>query len=315
MRRLILIFFIFLVLGIGVALLFRDDNGYLMVAFAGRQLETSLALAVAALLVAIWALITVWRLLVAGAMLPGAVGRWRRRRRGRKARKSLYAGLIKYAEGDWKLAESRIQRLVNRHEAPGLNYLYAAQAAQHQGHSGDRDRYLEKAAASPGMSELAVLLTQARLQLAQGQHTEASASLARLHELAPQHPYVLELYGEHCARTGDFARLRMLLPTLYKHTDLSRDRIDRLALMAWEDAFARAGDEADALTEVWKQMPKHLRRKPAVAATYARCLHAAGADAQAAKLIRSMLKQQWDPTLALLFGDLQTDDETSRLND
>ena len=42
MRRLILIFFVFLVLGTGLTLVFRDGSGYVLVSFAGWQLETSL---------------------------------------------------------------------------------------------------------------------------------------------------------------------------------------------------------------------------------------------------------------------------------
>lgn len=314
MRRLILIFFVFVILGIGLSLVFREHSGFVLISFAQWQVETSLLFAAAVLLVGLWLLLTLWRLVVAGALLPGAARRMHGNRQAARARRSLYAGLLKYTEGRWTRAEDEIKRLAKRHEANGINYLFAAKAAQQRGHSGDRDRYLEQAAAGEGASELAVLLTQAQLQIDQNQHADSLASLARLYEIEPQHPFVLELYGEQCARTGDYAKLRLLVPELYKHSSLGQSRIDELAVEAWDDAFKRAGKETQALNESWKTVPKRLRQLPAVIATYARYLHEAGDDEQSAKLIRGALKHHWNAPLVLLFGDLRTKDGKTQLS-
>lgn len=313
MVRLILIFFVFLVLGTGLTLVFRDDSGYVMVAYAGYQLETSLLFAAAVLLVAIWVLITLWRIVVAGVLLPRTTRRWYRRRRSDKARRSLYTGLLSYAEGRWAQAESEIKRLAERHEAPGINYLLAAHAAQWQTHSSDRDRYLEQAASKKGVSELAVMLAQARLQMKQGQDAEALASLERLRDIESQHPLVLELYAEQCVRMRDYAKLRQILPELYKYGTLAGERMNEMAVMAWENTFEQAGNDAEALKKAWNNVPKWLRRKSNVVAAYARHLHQVGADEQAAKLIRDVLKREWHPTLVLLFGDVKTSDEGGQL--
>jgi len=313
MRRLLLTFFFFVIIGAGLALLFRDDSGYLLISFAGWQLETSLLFAAVALLIALWILFTVWRLLVAGAFLPRNTRKWMGRRRARKARRAMYSGLLKYAEGRWAQAERDMQKRAQRNESPGLNYLYAAQAAQRQGHSADRDRYLELAAAQKEVSELAVMLTQAQLQIEQGQHDQAQASLTRLHEIAPQHAYVLELYAEQCARTRDYDKLRALIPALYKHSKMKRKRVDTLAAGAWDDAFRRAGTDVEALNQAWKKVPRRLHKQPAVVAPYARYLHAAGADDEAARLVRRVLKREWDPALGLLYGDLKTRDPVVQL--
>src|SRR5690625_4005759 len=101
MRRLLLTFFLFVLLGFIVALVFRDHQGYVLIAFNGWQIETSLLFACAALLVGLWLLVTVWRLIVAGILLPRAVRQRLARRRARKARASLYNGLQRLAEGRW----------------------------------------------------------------------------------------------------------------------------------------------------------------------------------------------------------------------
>lgn len=315
MVRLILIFVVFLVLGTGLALVFREHSGYVMIAFAGRQIGTSLLFAAAVLLVGIWVLMTLWRLLVAGVLLPRTTRRWRARRRTNKARRSMYAGLLNYAEARWARAEDEIKRLAEQHEAPGINYLLAAHAAQRQGNSSDRDRYLKWATSDKGVSELAVLLTQAQLQIEQNQGAEALASLERLREIEPKHPFVLELYAEQCVRLRDYTKLRGVIPDLYKYSNLGSERIDTLAIDAWDDTFKHAGADVEALNTAWKDVPKRLRRTSGVVAIYVSYLHQAGADEQAAKLIREVLKREWNTKLVLLFGDVETNDGTAQLSD
>lgn len=314
MRRLLLIFCTFLVLGVVLALVFRDHQGYLLVSFAGWQVETSLLFAVAALLVTLWVVITLWRLVVGGFLLPGRIREKLAKRRQRKARRSLYDGLLRLSEGRWSKAEDELNRLAERNEAPGLNYLNAARAAQHQGHVSDRDRYLEKAASKPGVSELAVLLTQAQLQIEQGQTADATASLSRLYEMEPQHDVVLQLYAEQSYRAGDYERLRTLTPALYKHSNMAPERIDQMAVAAWGDELTRHKSDSVALTTAWKRVPKRLRSRSDMVQRYVKELRAANADDTAADVIRDALKQEWNASLVLIFGDLKCSDRTAQLS-
>jgi len=314
MRRLLLVFSLFVIVGITVALVFRDQQGYLLLSFGGWQIETSLLFAVGVLLVALWVAITVWKLIVAGVLLPSSLRNRLAARRERKARNSLYDGLLLLMEGRWSRAETELARLADRHEAPGLNYLLAARAAQFQGHVSDRDRYLEMASSKRGASELAVLLTQAQMQIQQGQSAEAMASLARLYQMEPTHPQVLQLYSAQAASVGDYKQLRALVPALYKHGDMPTENIDRLAVDAWNDELANHQQkDAIALSTAWKRVPKRLRSQPGMVERYAKLLKRAGADDQAADVIRDALKHEWSASLVLLFGDLQCNDRTAQL--
>lgn len=314
MRRLLLVFFTFILLGVVLALVFRDHQGYLLISFAGWQIETSLLFALGALLVILWATITLWRLIVGGFLLPRRIREKLSRRRERKARRSLYDGLLRMAEGRWSKAEDELKRLAEGNEAPGLNYINAARAAQRQGHVGDRDRYLEKAASKRGVSELAVLLTQAQLQIEQGQTADAMASLSRLYQMEPQHDLVLRLYAEQSHKAGDYEQLRTLIPALHKYSRMAPERIDVLAIDAWGDELSRNNNDAIALTTAWKRVPKALRSKPELVRRYVKCLRAAKADNQAAEVIRGALKQEWNASLVLIFGDLKCEDRTAQLS-
>jgi len=314
MRRLLLVFCTFLLLGVVVALVFRDEQGYLLVSFAGWQIETSLLFAIAALLFVLWVAITLWRLIVGGFLLPRRLRNKLANRRQRKARRSLYDGLLRLSEGRWSKAEDELKRLADNNEAPGLNYLNAARAAQHQGHVGDRDRYLEKAASKRGVSELAVLLTQAQLQIEQGQTADAMASLSRLYQTEPHHDVVLRLYAEQSHRAGDYEQLRTLTPALYKHSNMPHERIDQLAVEAWGDELTRHNTDSVALTTAWKRVPKRLRTQPDMIRRYVKALRVARADDSAADVIRGALKQEWNASLVLIFGDLKCSDRNAQLS-
>jgi HemY protein len=313
MRRLLLTIFLFILLGIVVALVFRHHQGYILLAYDGWQVETSLLFACAAILAAIFVVTMLWRLIVTVILTPRAVRRRLAYRRARKARYSLYRGLQRLAEGRWADAEVELRRRVEHNEVPGLSYLHAARAAQHQGHVAARDHYLEAAANHRGVSELAVLLTRAELQAAQGQAPQAMATLARLYQMQPRHPLVLQLYAEQAMASRDYKQLRALLPELQKHSGLSAEKVETYAIAAWYDALLHNSQDATALTMAWQRVPKSLRAHPDMVKRYAKCLRRVNADEQAAEVIRGVLKRRWSAPLVLLFGDLRTADQTAQL--
>lgn len=312
MRRLLLAFFVFVLLGILLSLVFRHHQGYVLVAFNGWQIETSLLFACAAVLLGVWVLAMLWRILVALVLAPGSIRGFFGRRRQRKARRSLYTGLVHLAEARWALAEADLQALVEANEARGLNHLFAARAAQHQQHLADRDRYLEKASARKSLSELAVLMTQAELQIAAGQTAEAQATLARLRELEPRHPWVLRMAAEHAMACGDQDRLYELLGDLGKYAALSSARVREMSIAAYQHRLSQQRD-IGALTTTWRRMPKALRNTPELLRHYALCLKQRRADDEAANVIRDALRKQWIASLALIFGKLECSDQTEQL--
>lgn len=313
MRRLILAVFVFVLLGIGLSLVFQTHQGYLLLSFNGWQIETSLLFALIALLLGIWVLALAWRILVAGVTAPKSIRHFFSRRKARKARRSLYTGLERMAEGRWAVAQSELDRLAESHDAPGLNYLYAARAAQFQGNVRQRDEFLEKASKGKGASELAVLLTQAELQGMAGQQAEASATLARLYGLEPRHPLVLRLYAEHAMANGDYKQLRELLAPLQKHGGVSPERLQQMSIVAWKDQLSQQSDVGQ-LTATWRKVPKTLRSHSSVALHYAQCLQRIGEENEAANIVRGVLKNTWDAPLVLLFGDLKCESQTDQLS-
>lgn len=313
MRRILLLFFVFLLAGVALALVFRENNGYVQIAYGSWRLETSLFFFVAAVVLALVVLVAAWRLLLAGIWLPARLRALAARRRQRKARKALDQGLLRLYEGRWGEAERELLRRAEQSENAGVNYLAAAHTAQQQNAVDRRDRYLELASGRRGASELAVLLTQAQLQIQQGQDAEALATLGRLRELEPDHPQVTLLLAEVGERLGEWGLLRELLPALRKGDCVPEGRWRALAMAAWADRIEQGPAEPAGLAARWREVPRTVRREPGLQQVYVARLRAAGAQAEAAALIRATLKNQWAPGLVVAFGDLVLDDQTEQL--
>lgn len=285
----------------GLALLARQDPGYVLLGYRGWTVETSLALAAIALVLAFTALYAAVRLLVGGWRLPQRFGRWRRGRRALRSRIATRRGLIALAEGNWRKGERYLTRFVRDSETPLINYLGAARAAQKQGADDRRDHYLAQAHRSTPEAELAVGLTQAEVQLSQGQTELALATLMHLRQVAPRHAYVLHLLKRVYERIGSWNELVELLPELRRAQAVTAADADALERRTLGELLRRAENDLAQARTVWNRAPKGQRKGPLLA-TYAALLvrHAAGEEAE--KVLREALGQQCDPALVRLYG-------------
>ena len=143
-----------------------QDPGAVVITFRGKIIEMSffvLAMIVGLLFVSIW---TITYLVKAPRKLGEAAGRYRSSRAGER----LTRGVIEVAEGNFAKGERLVARAAGVSQAPLLNYLQAARAAHLLGQDERRDSWLKQAYTNlPGAAN-AVLLTQAELQIAQGQY-------------------------------------------------------------------------------------------------------------------------------------------------
>jgi HemY protein len=313
MRPLLLFLFIALA-GALIALSFYGNNGYVLLHYSPYTVETSLTFFVFVLVLLVVAGLLLLRLLRFGLLLPRNIREALRNRHNRRARESLVRGLIKLAEGKWTAAEHEITRQAPQHDASVVNYLYAARVAQHRGDLDKRDQYLRLAYGAKPQAEIAVLLTQAELQIEAEQLTQALASLLRVRQLEADQPRARQMLAELYARLQDWAALYPLLLEIEKAGLLPPERWLELAVQA-QHALLRtaAAQGAEALQAAWGALPKPLRRHPRLVHTQAGLLAAAGARAQAIELLRNALDHAWDDELGLLFSSLQGDDPVAQL--
>src|SRR5690606_11330594 len=195
------------------------------------------------------------------------------RRRQRRARRALTQGLIEIAEGQWRDGERRLVRHATASDVPLINYLVAARAAQLQDADERRDAYLKAAYESTPQATVAVLLTQAELQIAHGQVERALATLRRLQEQQPGHAFSLKLLARVFERLGEWRNLEELIPRLRKTSVIKPEELERIERRTLQEAFVRAGNDGAAVLDgIWRTVPRRMRRHREVVSAYVEAL-------------------------------------------
>src|SRR6056297_254009 len=296
-----------LALGALVAHWLLGDQGYVLVDIRGWTLETSVPGLVLALL-AVYALV---RLISWTLRAPRRMGRAVGEYRARRGQRHLDHAFAAIAEGQWGRGERLLGRAAHG-PASLAGYLAAARAAQEQGATERRDEWLRLAyEADPGAAP-AVLLTQADLQLEQGQLEEALATLQQLEHSAPAHPRGLALRARVLERLGDWDSLERLLPQLRAAKALDKDAAQALEVRVSQARLAAAQDAAE-LDQTWQGLDRSLRRDPAILEAYTDAALRLGAADQAEPVLRRALKSTWSAPLVAAYGGLETSDPSSQL--
>jgi len=298
-----------LIVGALAAHLVLPDNGYVLINFRGYVVETSvpiLALVLVLIYLALRLLVQVWR---APRRLGEAWAKARLNYAGRQATR----GYIALAEGRLARGERLLTRGARRSETPLLNYLAAARAAQMQGDRDRRDSWLRMACEQEPAAEDAVLLTQAELQLEDGQYAEALVSLNRVRDRHPTHAQALKLLGELHYRRREWQLLAELLPLLRGRGNVPADKLDEWSVDTYGNIMTTVRLDRAALDQVWEDIPRHLRREPRLTLTRAKALIACGSVEDAEVEIRRTLKEDWSEALIDLYGELAAVDPAAHL--
>ncbi len=297
-----------LLVAVGLSVLLREDTGYIMLTWGEWTIETSLALfalLLSALFVAAYfalrTLIRLWR-------IPRDTARWNEQRRKKKCQRTTMRGQVELVEGQWQAAEKHLLKHVDSSDTPLLNYLGAAQAAQQQGAMERRDHYLQLAYKKDKKAAIAVQLTQAELQLAEGKPEQALKTLAYLKSVAPKHPRVLAQLAQVYKDLGQWDKLRDLLPILRRRHIFGDDDYRQLEYSTSRgllDKAAESGDEKQ-LKNTWNSLSKEMRNDPALVYHYAIALIDQTHKDDAEAILRSTLRKKWNPDLVRLYGQVES---------
>lgn len=236
---------------------------------------------------------------------------WLSIRREHKSYSKTQLGMTALIEGRWKKAEKLLIDGIDQSHEPLMNYLSAAKAAHAQGAFDRRDHYLQKSYEVAPKAELAVGLTQADLEYNQEKFEQAAATLNHLRECSPRHPEVIKKLEKVYVRLGDWKHLQQLLPAMRKTKIVTPREYELFEKNIYCELFNHADNHRlSQIREMWQQMPRYLRKNPAVVEAYVKQLakHAPITGIETTKeieeLIRQVLKHTWSPTLARLYGTL-----------
>ena len=314
--KLLIATLIILVAAVVIALFAQEDPGYVIINYREWRIETSLVLILIAILLAFLLLYYLIRIFINTRRVPRLLHTWKLQRSARKARKAMAQGLMALAEGNWVTAEKQLIRHVDNSETPVLNYLHAARAAQKLGATERRDYYLRKANEIPAKANIAVALTQAELQLNQGQMEQALATLTNLQGSAPRNGNVLTLLMKLYVELHDWERLLELLPKLDRQHLVNHDEIQKLELRAYTELLKRAAHDGDLkhLNAIWYRVPKNLKHQEPLLLSYIHELIRLGAVTDAENMLYQSLNKKWDDSLVYLYGIVDSSDLTRQLS-
>ena len=317
MRR-IIVFFMVLGAAIAGSVLLHSLDMYLFFVIGEWQMENTDPLPILVTLFAgylgVWCAYKCLRFVYC-LLSAGAFQEFQDKRGRRAAAESLNKGLIDLIECNWKSAENRLLSRVDYSETPLLNYLGAARAASQQGKFERRDQYLRAAHENDSKANIAILLTQADLQLSHQQTEQALATLSKLRLIAPLHGYVLKLLSRLHHQLREWDKLASILPDLKKKNVLTPKQLEELELDTYQGILEDAAKHQveKTLSEAWKSLPKVLQKDSRLSAVYASALISQGNHEEAEKQIKTSLGKHWDEHLVQLYGQLRLENNSAAL--
>lgn len=320
MKRLFILSALALTAGAASLRLLQHDAGYVLIAVGGKTVEMRFWFAVLFVLLVgglLWWLV---RLIAKTFGLFGAGWAKASASRTRKADARTHRGLIQFIEGNWQGAQKNLLKAAKDVDKPLVHYLAAARSAYELGDGEQARKLISKAEQVAPENDLAVSLSQARMQLLDERYEQCLATLHRARGVAPNHPVVLDLLYQVYLGLHDWQALEALLPDLQRNHVLTPEQWSRLqrqtyvALMAECASTAEPTARLSALSALWQRMPKELRQSPQMIASYSRCLIDADQHDQAETLLRLSLKKNWHDDLVGLYGITLPSDQQQQLH-
>lgn len=328
MRRLLLLSALALAAGAGLLRVLQHDAGYVLIVVGDKTVEMRFWFAVIVIVV-LWLVAWLCKGLLSG-LWRFLTGGWRaaKGRRQRKIDQRAYRGLIHFIEGNWYGAKRDLLRSAKVTPQPLVHYLAAARSAYELGESETaRELLLEANKFSRG-NELAVALSQARLQLLDKRYEPCLATLNRAKTLAPHHPVILRLLHDVYLALQDWRALAFLLPELVQHKVLPVDEVDVLEERIYFEQMraigrklansggSKAHKQEELLSELdglWHRVPKLLKNKTNLVVLYCGLLINHGQHQRAEKVLGDALKKHRDDRLIELYGLVQGRDYKAQL--
>ena len=300
---------LFLLLGGAMVMgpLVAGNKGYVLIALGEYTIEMSVVSAALFGVLLYVLLLLVENLLGRLFSLHSRTRIWLHHRRRRQGQQQTLAGALALAEGRFEQAEALMLKGAGESEQPLLNYISAAEAAEAQGESERRDRYLQQAEEEHPNARLALGLIRARSQLRRNELIAAEQTLLTLQADYPQHRTVLTLLKECLLSRSQWSSLLSLLPQLQKLKLITAAEFSALQKQIYPALFAEKGNTLgkEGVLALWRELPKSLRHEPELLDALIQQLITMGAEADAEELLLESLRKHFQPALLPLAAKLQ----------
>ena len=311
MKRLLILLCACVVLGGFLVYQMQNDSGYVLIVWGDTSVEMSIWFGLAILLAVLFVLYLVITMIRGGFRGIYATKQKITGYSSGKAQQQTIAGLIDFIEGDWSPAHKKLTRAAKKVSSPIINYLVAARCAYEMNNEQEVLQLLHQAEKSTHQSELAVALTQARMQLSNQQFEQALATLARAEKINPNHHVVLTLQQQVYVALKDWAALKKCLPKLHQKKIGSVEQRYHLEQTLYQECMmdcivknvsSSLEDKFSTLQQCWDATPKHFRKDKKIISTYADELIILKKYDVAETVLSQALSKQWSDDWVEQYG-------------
>ncbi|MEP3348343.1 MAG: heme biosynthesis HemY N-terminal domain-containing protein [Marinomonas sp.] len=313
MKKLLFLLIIMMAVGGLLGLLMRQDSGYVLVAYNGVTIETSLWVLLAGMIVALFVMSWIKRILFIALKPSSSLAKVTGNLAQKRASRNTIRGMLELVGGNWNKAEKLLTNSAEKVPYPLINYISAAYAASEQDEHERSKALLRSAHKSTPEAEFAIGFAQSQIQMKQGHYESALASLLRLQKLKPKHKQVLKMLVTVYTKLKDWDALLTLTPTLKKDGIFDDDNmleLERNAFLAlldkikFRNKLGQSSQELVAeLETLWNKLDT-LSQDTEMSVLYARTLIQFGDHAKAENFIRHKLNQKWSEELIFEYGNI-----------
>ncbi len=286
----------------------KNLPGFVIIAYDKTSYEMRLWVAFSIVLAAVCILLLILAFVRSIFSSAGKVKTWQGTRSWKKSRRKTIEGMLAFSEGRWKKSEDIMVKAAKTSDTQLINYLVAAQAAQHQNAQVRRDTYLRLAHEAEPAAKTAIGLTQAQLQIQQNQFEQALASLNDLKTQNPNHPYVIKLLARLYEKLSDWENLLTLLPQLKKLNVYSLKQYERIESICIQGLLNRHTQsvEVEELKNCWQNFPSSIRKTSSHIYFYCEQLVKFEQWNEAEALLKPLLKKSAQARVVSLIGQIKS---------
>ena len=248
-----------LVLGAVLVNAISQDPGYLLVTWGDWQVETSVWLALSALMLSLVLLWFILRALRTTLRVPRALRRWLGLRSARGAQRRADKGFAAFFEGHWDVAEKALKKGGAPDEQTLLHPLYAALAALRRGESARALTLLEQAEREGSAPVSLITLARAECHLRAAATHDAERSLEQLSASERKTPRAKALRAELAYVQRDWQPLMELLADVRRAGIVPEEQMQVWERAGWMGLLSEADDAASRAVSIWKRAPDALK--------------------------------------------------------
>lgn len=316
MKKLIFFAAMSLLLGATLIELIRNDTGYVLVSIGDTTIEMSFWVGVSLILLAATVIVVTIKLIRYTWMnITGSI-KFIAKARYRNTEQKFNQGLVHYIEGNWAVARKELLSSAKSSANPLINYLAAARSAFEMGDRDATDQILNQAEKVSPENNLAIIISQARIQLQGKQFEKCLATLERAGNKDQNHPVIIDLKRQTLWHVKDWPALIELLPKLKKNK-CNYDIYEFEACIYLENFNTHAktitAENSEKIHVLWQGIPKKIKNKSALIVAYATQLFRLRHHEELMGFIKNTLAKEWLDELVDLYGQLTLKDKNNQL--